>query len=78
MKMLLKDDCIKRIHVHRKNVKDGRSDSIFTVKHKGKTYWAASVSIEGPSTAINGMENPLSCGAKAWIETRSTVQLNYT
>lgn len=37
--------------------------------------YGRSVIIEGPSTILYRPNNPLSCGARAWIETTSKVRV---
>ena len=76
--LVLNDSRVKRIHVHQHNLKKGKLDKIFTVKHGGKTYWAGSVEVLGPATFVQSVDKPLSCGAKIWSETRSTIVLTIT
>jgi hypothetical protein len=68
---------IKRIHVNqhiiKSNAKNGTNDPVFTVKNRGKTYTADRVKIRGESTLVYSPDNPLSCGARVWIETKSMV-----
>jgi hypothetical protein len=69
---------LKKIHVNqhhiRANAKDGGNRPVLTVKtYKGNTV-CHEVSIDGPSTLVYRPENPLSCGAKVWIETRAEVR----
>lgn len=68
---------IKRIHVNqhniRANAKDGFNRPCITVKtYKDNTY-GHEVQIMGTSSVIYRPDNPLSCGAKVWIETSSPV-----
>jgi hypothetical protein len=71
---------IKRIHVNqhviRANCKNGETNPVFTVKCGGKTYKAKDVEWEGHSELVYQPDNPLSCGAKVWIETRDTILLD--
>jgi len=66
------------IHVNRsliaKNVKDGKQRPVYTIKRKGRITYAKEVQILGPSTLVQSKE-PLSCGARAWIETDSELGL---
>ena len=71
--LVLNDSRVKRIHVHQLNLKQGKLDQIFTVKHNGKTYWAGSVKVLGPATFVQSVDKPLSCGARVWIETDAPV-----
>jgi len=41
--------------------------------YKGNVYGYEKVEIQGPSELVYRPENPLSCGAVAWIETQSPV-----
>lgn len=68
----------KIIHVNRQfiamNSKDGKNRPVFTIKSKGKTTYARNVTIKGPCRLV-GTDGQLSCGAKAWIETESEIEL---
>lgn len=69
---------MKIIHVNRQhiamNAKDGKNRPVYTIKDKGKTMYAREVVINGPSKLVyNGKQ--LSCGARAWIETDSEIEL---
>lgn len=66
------------IHVNRHhiaaNAKDGKNRPVYTIKQGKRTIYAREVQINGPSKLVyNG--NQLSCGARAWIETESPLQL---
>lgn len=69
---------MKIIHVNRQhiamNAKDGKNRPVYTVKDKGKTLYAREVIINGPSKLVYNGEQ-LACGARAWIETDSDIQL---
>ena len=69
---------MKIIHVNRQhiamNAKDGKNRPVYTIKNKGKTLYAREVIINGPSKLVyNG--DQLKCGARAWIETSSDIEL---
>jgi hypothetical protein len=69
---------MKIIHVNRQhiamNAKDGRNRPVYTIKDNGRTKYAREVIINGPSKLVyNG--NQLTCGARAWIETDSDIEL---
>ena len=69
---------MKIIHVNRQhiamNAKDGKNRPVYTIKNKGKTLYAREVIINGPSKLVyNGSQ--LNCGARAWIETDSDIEL---
>lgn len=62
-------------HAIRKNNKEGTDDPVLTVKtYKSNTY-AKEVTINGPSKVVYSPDNPLSCGARVWIETESQVEI---
>ena len=69
---------MKIIHVNRQhiamNAKDGKNRPVYTIKNKGKTLYAREVIINGPSKLVYNGEQ-LSCGARAWIETDSDIEL---
>lgn len=76
---ILLSGTIKRIHVNqlaiRANIKHGTTDPVITAQHKGRPTRAHTVKINGPSEVIYSPCNPLSCGARLWIETTSQVTL---
>jgi hypothetical protein len=68
----------KVIHVNRHhiaaNAKDGGNRPVYTIKDGRKTRYGREVLIDGPSRLVyNGKQ--LSCGARAWIETDSEIQI---
>jgi len=69
---------MKIIHVNRQhiamNAKDGRNRPVYTIKDRGKTLYAREVIINGPSKLVYNGEQ-LTCGARAWIETDSDLEL---
>jgi len=71
---------IKRIHIdqHRikANVKNGTDLPVVTVQARGGPYKGHEVTIDGPSRVIYEGENPLSCGARVWIETKATTTIH--
>lgn len=56
------------------NVKNEDKRPVFTVKQGKKNTYAEKVKILGPSEIVYQPENPLSCGARAWIETNAEVE----
>lgn len=66
------------IHVNRshiaKNIKDNKNRPIYTTKVNGETIYAREVLIHGPSRLVP-FGTQLSCGARAWIETESDIEL---
>jgi hypothetical protein len=70
---------IKRIHVNQHTI---RSNTVYGYKHPPltvKTYkdntLCYEVNILGPSRVVYSPDNPLSCGAKVWIETEAEVEM---
>lgn len=62
-------------HIIRSNSKTGAREPVLTVKtYKDNTY-AQRVRIDGPCTVVYSPDQPLSCGAKVWIETQGTVEV---
>ena len=67
-----------RIHVNQHHIKwnqkGGKPEKdVFSIKTYKETVTANKVHIEGPSTLVYKPDKPLSCGAKAWIETECLV-----
>lgn len=66
------------IHVNRQHIAMNAQDSgnrpVYTIKEGSKTRYAREIEILGPSKLIyNGSQ--LRCGARAWIETDSELNL---
>ena len=70
---------VKRLHVNqhnmRANLKDGANRPIFTCKVGKENHYGHSVEIHGPSWMIYP-DNPLGCGARAWVETVSPITVS--
>jgi len=65
------------VHVNqailRANMKNGTSKPALIVRtYKGSNN-ASAVEIHGPSSVIYRPHHPLSCGARAWVETEAEV-----
>lgn len=79
VKMVMPAGLIKRIHVNqglvRHNVKNDSDIPAVTVQWRGKSYTAADVVVRGESRVMQRMNEPLSCGARIWIETKAEVEL---
>jgi hypothetical protein len=60
-------------HVIKANTKNGTNDPVLTVKTYKQNTYAHEVQINGPSKVVYSLDNPLSCGARVWIETDSEV-----
>tara|TARA_R110000824_G_scaffold72083_1_gene184174 strand:+ start:96 stop:317 length:222 start_codon:yes stop_codon:yes gene_type:complete len=63
-----------RIHINqhkiRSNAKTGEREPVITVKTYKSNEYATYVNIDGPSKLVYSPDNPLSCGAKVWIEAK--------
>ena len=70
---------VKRIHVNKNvimhNSKYGNDLPPCRVQQGSKSKYCREVVINGPSTMVYRPEDPLSCGAKLWIETNADVEL---
>lgn len=69
---------ISRIHVRRDMIamdaKSGSRSPALGVETSGqKKRYGRTVIIQGPSAVVYRPDNPLKCGAKAWIETKANV-----
>jgi len=62
-------------HAIRKNLKEGTSDPVLTVKTYKDNRYAHEVVIDGPSKIVYSPDSPLSCGARCWIETHAPVTI---
>lgn len=62
-------------HVIRKNQKSGERNPVLTVKNYKENRYGHSVKINGPCVIRYEPDNPLSCGARVWIETESDVDV---
>jgi hypothetical protein len=67
----------KLIHVNRNtlasNKKHGKQDAPIRIQMGSRVTYAHRVEVEGPSTFVYEEQNPLSCGARVWIETEAAV-----
>lgn len=62
-------------HKIKSNTKNGTDEPVLTVKtYKSNTY-AHEVAIKGESKIVYSKDNPLSCGARVWIETEAEVEI---
>ena len=76
--MKLSAGTIKRVHVNQHNIKanaTGGKEPVLTVKTSGGNHKGNRVVIGGPSELVYSPDKPLDCGAKVWIETRSSVEV---
>lgn len=61
-------------HIIKRNAKEDRRDPVLTVKQGKENTYAHAVEIDGPCKVIYSPDDPLSCGARVWIETNSSVK----
>jgi len=77
--MVMPAGTLKRLHVNqhiiKSNIKHATDEPTCTVQWRGKSYVGRDVIVKGPSTLIQRMHKPLSCGARIWIETRAEVEI---
>ena len=69
-----------KIHINsntiKSNAKHGRNDPVVTVRRGSRVLdRGLRVSVHGPSTVVYEPDDPLSCGAKVWIETTAQVSV---
>jgi hypothetical protein len=69
---------IKRLHVDKGVIasdrKNGTCNPPLTIQTSKGSIKATTVHILGPSLFVYRPEKPLSCGARAWIETRAEIE----
>ena len=63
-------------HVIRRNQKTGEREPVITVKNYKENRYGHAVKIDGPCVVRYEPDNPLSCGARVWIETESPVEVD--
>ena len=67
------------VHVNQHNVRSnatkGTDLPVLTVKTYKSNRYAYEVNIKGPSKLVYSPDNPLSCGARVWLETQGEVEL---
>jgi len=77
--MIVRKGLVKRTrvnkHVIAANLKHGTDDPPIAVQISKDPIRARGVEIRGPSKFIYAPEDPLSCGARLWIEARAKAQL---
>ncbi|MEB3826026.1 DNA-binding protein [Phormidium sp. CCY1219] len=62
-------------HKIRQNNKREEKEPVISVKHGSSNRYGFEAEIAGPSRVVYRPDKPLSCGAKVWIETLSSVEL---
>ena len=60
-------------HVIKKNAQTGERNPVITCKTYKENTYAHEVIIRGECKVVYRPDNPLSCGAKVWIETEDEV-----
>ena len=74
----LKSGTIKRLHVDRRVIAQDRNNGTqgfpLTIQTSNGSIKASEVLIHGPSRFVYRPKKPLSCGARAWIETLAEVE----
>lgn len=64
-------------HIIKKNAKTGQRTPPLTVKTYKSNTRAREVFIAGPCRVVYSPDDPLSCGARVWIETDSEVLVDH-
>ena len=65
------------IHVNQHNIKanaKGADSPVLTVKTYNSNTRCNAVTVHGPSKIVYSPNDPLSCGARVWIETHAEVE----
>ena len=60
-------------HILRKNTKNGTSEPCLIVRNYREKRYTNGATITGPSKVVYSPHKPLSCGARAWVETEAEV-----
>lgn len=60
-------------NIIRSNKKAGTRDPVLMVETAESNHYAHEVVIDGPSHIVYSPDQPLSCGARVWIETTAPV-----
>ena len=63
---------LKQIHVHQQRLRAGEPALIVRIGGRSRSEYFTTVSVAGPATVVQP-GSPLSCGARAWIETTEEV-----
>lgn len=73
----LSSGTIKRLHVDRRVIasdrKNGTHEPALTIQTSKGSIKATRLTVHGPSSFIYRPDKPLSCGARAWLETRAEI-----
>jgi hypothetical protein len=67
-----------RIHVNQHNIRantKGADLPVLTVKTYKANTKCNEVVVHGPSRVVYSPDDPLSCGAKVWVETEAEVEV---
>lgn len=77
--MRIRKGLLKRIHVNQQLIQKARKEGLdiatLTVQTSKGPIAARKVAINGPSVLVQSVFEPLSCGARVWIETSSEVEV---
>lgn len=65
---------IKRLHVDKRMIAQ-RAPNPLTIQTSRGSFKATRVKISGPSEFVYSPDDPLSCGARLWVETRAPVEV---
>jgi hypothetical protein len=60
-------------HKIRKNIKAKKPEPVLTIKTYKSNDYGFEAEITGPSRIVYRPDNPLSCGARVWVETFDAV-----
>jgi hypothetical protein len=60
-------------HIIKANKKNSTNNPVLTIKTYKSNIYANEIEILGNSKIVYSPNNPLSCGAKVWIETHSEI-----
>jgi hypothetical protein len=70
---------VTRVHVNQQRIRsnaklpESKRQPVITVKSGSSNRYGFAVEITGPSYLVYSPDDPLSCGAKLWLETDSKV-----
>jgi len=76
----LKKGLKKVIHINmhkiRANHKHGKRDPVITVKTYKSNDYGHEVYVDGPCKIVYRPDDPLSCGARVWLETDAKIEVS--
>ncbi len=78
-RLAMTDGTIKRLHVDqaviKRNRREGLNDPPLTIQTSAGPIKAHEVTWDGPSRLVHSPHDPLSCGARLWIETHAALEI---